>query len=70
MASGGIVTGPTLAMVGERGPEAVIPLNKGMQRPIIVNIDVHGSVHDEISLERAVTTAVNTAARKNRLEIA
>ncbi len=28
MASGGIVTRPTLAMVGESGPEAVIPLSK------------------------------------------
>lgn len=28
MASGGIVTGPTLAMVGEAGPEAIIPLNR------------------------------------------
>ena len=28
MANGGIVTGPTLAMIGERGPEAVIPLNR------------------------------------------
>jgi hypothetical protein len=29
LAEGGIVTGPTLAMIGERGPEAVIPLNRG-----------------------------------------
>lgn len=27
LAKGGIITGPTLAMVGEAGPEAVIPLN-------------------------------------------
>jgi hypothetical protein len=27
LGDGGIVTGPTLAMIGERGPEAVIPLN-------------------------------------------
>jgi hypothetical protein len=26
LADGGIVTGPTLAMIGEKGPEAVIPL--------------------------------------------
>lgn len=30
LGNGGIVTGPTLAMIGERGPEAVIPLNSGM----------------------------------------
>ncbi|MBS7647961.1 hypothetical protein KEJ24_09045 [Candidatus Bathyarchaeota archaeon] len=29
MAEGGIVTKPTLALVGEKGPEAVIPLRKG-----------------------------------------
>jgi hypothetical protein len=28
MASGGIVNSPTLAMIGEAGPEAVIPLNQ------------------------------------------
>lgn len=28
MAAGGIVTGPTLAMIGEAGPEAVIPLDR------------------------------------------
>jgi hypothetical protein len=29
MASGGIVTRPTLAMIGESGPEAVVPLDNG-----------------------------------------
>ena len=29
MANGGIVRRPTLAMIGERGPEAVIPLGRG-----------------------------------------
>jgi hypothetical protein len=29
LADGGIVTKPTLAMIGEAGPEAVIPLNRG-----------------------------------------
>lgn len=29
LAEGGIVTGPTLAMIGEAGPEAVIPLDRG-----------------------------------------
>lgn len=30
LAAGGIVTRPTLAMIGEAGPEAVIPLGKGV----------------------------------------
>ena len=29
IASGGVVTGPTRALIGEAGPEAVIPLNSG-----------------------------------------
>jgi len=31
MQGGGVVTEPTLAMLGEAGPEAVIPLNRSMQ---------------------------------------
>lgn len=45
LASGGIVTKPTLAMIGEAGPEAVIPLSKGYggssdgPRPIVIYLD-------------------------------
>jgi hypothetical protein len=28
LADGGIVNSPTLAMIGERGPEAVVPLDR------------------------------------------
>ena len=42
LAEGGIVTSPTIAMIGERGPEAVIPLNRaggmGMGNQITVNV--------------------------------
>ena len=38
LADGGIVTGPTLAMIGERGPEAVIPLNRGNLGNVTVNV--------------------------------
>lgn len=37
MASGGIVTRPTLALIGEAGPEAVIPLGAGGGRPLEVH---------------------------------
>lgn len=30
LAEGGIITAPTLALLGERGPEAVVPLDKGL----------------------------------------
>ncbi len=40
LAEGGIVTKPTLAMLGESGPEAVIPLNRrGSERVINININ-------------------------------
>lgn len=40
LAKGGIVTGPTLAMVGEAGPEAVIPLDQlsGFGGPQEINV--------------------------------
>ena len=42
LAAGGIVTGPTLAMIGEAGPEAVIPLDRmgQMGGGTTVNINV------------------------------
>ena len=41
LAEGGIVTSPTLAMIGEAGSEAVIPLNRlgGMGGGITVNVN-------------------------------
>lgn len=44
LGDGGITTGPTLAMIGEKGPEAVIPLNKsgalgGGSSTIIIEMD-------------------------------
>ena len=47
LAAGGIVTSPTLAMIGERGPEAVIPLSgpnagKGIGGDTNVTIQVNG----------------------------
>lgn len=45
LAEGGIVTRPTIAMVGEAGPEAVIPLDKaGMGTTIVERIEVFPGV--------------------------
>lgn len=49
MATGGIVTRPTLALIGEAGPEAVIPLSRGRLgvsggQPQIINLVVDGQV--------------------------
>lgn len=43
LAQGGIVTQPTLAMIGEQGPEAVVPLSKGMGG-IVINFTYAPSV--------------------------
>jgi hypothetical protein len=40
LAKGGIVTRPTLALIGEAGPEAVVPLSRGgMGGGVVVNIN-------------------------------
>lgn len=57
LAAGGIVTRPTLALIGEAGPEAVVPLSRGFAGAPVggtVNyITVQGSVWslDELSYE-------------------
>lgn len=44
---GGIVTRPTVAMIGEKGPEAVVPLDKG---PIHLTVNLGSRVlYDEIT---------------------
>ena len=60
LAEGGIVTGPTLAMIGERGPEAVIPLNRagGMGGGNTVTINVNGG--DPMQVVKALQTYVRT----------
>ena len=63
LAAGGIVTSPTLAMIGERGPEAVIPLtgpNAGAGLGgNTVNINVNGGDPN------AVVQALRTYMRQN-----
>ena len=42
LADGGIVTGPTLAVVGEAGPEAVIPLDRmGSMGNVTINVNAN-----------------------------
>ena len=49
LAAGGIVTRPTLALVGEAGPEAVIPLNKARMGPA-VHIE-HATFSDQVDVD-------------------
>ncbi|SHK49056.1 phage tail tape measure protein, TP901 family, core region [Paramaledivibacter caminithermalis DSM 15212] len=43
LASGGIVTKPTLAMIGEAGPEAIVPLSKGIGTGNYINLTITGN---------------------------
>jgi hypothetical protein len=61
LAEGGIVTGPTLAMIGEKGPEAVIPLDRMMGGNITVN--VAGSVTSERDLIETIRRGLVNAQR-------
>lgn len=63
MASGGIVTAPTLALIGEAGPEAVIPLGRGAGMGAIYNISVNAL--DPQQAGRAVVDAIRTYERSN-----
>jgi hypothetical protein len=55
LAEGGITTGPTLAMIGEAGQEAVIPLDKlkGLGSGAGVTINVNGAL-DPVSTARQI----------------
>lgn len=63
LAAGGIVTRPTLALIGERGPEAVVPLGRGGFGNVQITINA-GAGTDSLELERAVTRALANAARR------
>lgn len=59
LAAGGIITSPTLAMVGESGPEAVIPLGKaGGVGGTVINITVQGSVRSDRELVSVIREAL------------
>ena len=59
LAQGGIVTSPTVALIGEAGPEAVIPLGRGRGGGVTINLygDVYGGGGQQFADEviRALT---------------
>ena len=54
MATGGIVTKPTLGLIGESGPEAVVPLNQMGGMGTTVNVTVEGNVMAEYDLAETI----------------
>ena len=69
LAEGGIVTKPTLAMIGEAGSEAVIPLSKmgGMGGGMNITINVAGSVVQEQDLAISVRDQIAILMRRRGL---
>ena len=61
LAEGGIVTGPTLALIGEAGPEAVIPLDRAGNMGGGTNVTIHVNGGDP----QAVVNALRTYMRQN-----
>jgi hypothetical protein len=65
LADGGIVTKPTLAMVGEGGePEAVIPLSKMGSMGGGVNITINTGVGDPEAIARDIRRILNDSQRR------
>lgn len=67
---GGIVTAPTLVLAGERGPEAIVPLDRASNFGSTVNVHIHAidaaSSIDFIQKNRkAVADALQTALAEN-----
>ena len=50
-AEGGIVNGPTIALVGEAGPEAIIPLSK-MGNGATINININGAIFSQDAAQK------------------
>jgi hypothetical protein len=60
LAKGGIVNRPTLAMLGESGPEAVVPLGRGGVG-MTVNLVINGDINGMDDFEQKVTSVIRDA---------
>jgi hypothetical protein len=64
MADGGIVSRPTLALIGEAGPEAVVPLSKmGGNGAGNVNINVNGGLATSAEIGQSIVNALRAYQR-------
>ena len=68
LAHGGIVTKPTLSLIGEAGPEAVIPLSKMNTSSPKIELHFHGDINTEIDFENKVSAAFSKAAQGGAFE--
>jgi hypothetical protein len=58
MATGGIVNSATMAMIGEAGPEAVIPLSQMGSMGTTVNVTINGSVTSSSDLTETIRNGI------------
>ena len=65
LADGGIVNSPTLAMIGENGPEAVIPLNRAGGMGGNYTINVNGGLASSAEIGQSVVNAIRAFNRSN-----
>jgi hypothetical protein len=61
LAKGGIVNRPTLAMLGESGPEAVVPLGRGRGAGMTINLVINGDINGMDDFEQKVTSVIRDA---------
>ncbi len=64
LGSGGITTGPTVALIGEKGPEAVIPLSQLSGGDLVANLVLDGR-----TIGRFVIEEVNRAIRRGEITV-
>jgi len=72
LAEGGIVTSPTLALIGEKGPEAVVPLGRGGNMGN-VTVNVTGGLSTSAEIGQAVVNAIrayNRSAGPAQIQVA
>jgi len=69
LGSGGIVTSPTMALIGEAGPEAVIPLSRGggFGGGITITVNNAGSVIAEADLVSSIRNALLQAQNNGQV---
>jgi hypothetical protein len=65
MANGGIVNSATLALIGEKGPEAVVPLNGRNSGMGNYTININGGLGSSAEIGTAVVNAIRAFNRQN-----
>ena len=64
LAKGGIVSQPTLAMIGESGPDAVVPLGRNGSTGTSIVINITGPTYGFDDFEKKVSRAIRDGVRR------